>query len=95
MLRPLIEGFLRQQPGIDTAKLADPSVRVQDLGIDSLGMIEMLFEVEDKYGFHVEDPMRYGQMTLDELIADLEATIKAKHGGEIPATLGPSAKVDA
>ncbi len=95
MLRPLIEDFLRQQPNIDLSKLAAPDAKMHELGIDSLGMVEMLFEIEDRYGFHVDDPARYAQMTLDELVADLEATIKAKHGGVIPATLDPAAKADA
>ena len=94
MLRPIIENFLRQQHGVDVSKLADPKTRMQDLGLDSLGMIEMLFEVEDKYGFHVQDPARYGQMTLDELVVDLESTIKATHGGVLPAEIEPATKLD-
>ena len=94
MLRPIIEDFLRQQHGVDASKLADPKTRMQDLGLDSLGMVEMLFEVEDKYGFQVKDPVRYSQMTLDELVADLESTIKATHGGVFPADIEPATKLD-
>ena len=95
MLRSLIEDFLRQQHGVDASKLADPNTRMQDLGLDSLGMVEMLFEVEDKYGFHVEKPERYSQMTLDQLVVDLESTIRAAHGGVLPGELEPATKLDA
>lgn len=53
----------------------------------------MLFEIEDKYGFQIEEPMRYGSMTLDEVVADLEQTIRARNNGEmpeLPAQAGPA-----
>ncbi len=93
MLRQTLENFLRQQHGVDAAKLADPNARMQDLGLDSLGMVEMLFEVEDRYGFRVEKPERYSQMTLDQMALDLESTIRAAHGGVIPDEIGPVTKV--
>ena len=36
MLRQTIEDFLRKQDGVDAAKLADPNIRMQDVGLDSL-----------------------------------------------------------
>ncbi|WHZ10539.1 MAG: hypothetical protein OJF60_000978 [Burkholderiaceae bacterium] len=84
MLRDLIHDFLLQQPGLDEQKLADPHARMKELGLDSLGLVEMLFEVEDRYGFQIEEPMRYADMTLDEVVADLEAAVRARHRGLVP-----------
>ena len=84
MLRDLIVNYLKQQPDLDLQKLSTPGVKMKELGLDSLGMVEMLFEIEDKYGFQIEDPMRYGDMTIDEVVADIEAAVRAKHGGQIP-----------
>ncbi len=84
MLRDLILNYLQKQPDIDSAKLQQPGIKMEELGLDSLGMVEMLFEVEDTYGFQIENPVRYNRMTLDEVIADLDAAIRAKHGGVVP-----------
>ena len=84
MLRDLILNYLQKQPNIDPAKLQQPGVKMEELGLDSLGMVEMLFEVEDAYGFQIENPVRYSHMTVDEVIADLDAAIRAKHGGVLP-----------
>ena len=84
MLRQLILDYLRQNPDIDPQKLEQPDALMKDLGLDSLGMVEMLFEIEDKYGFQLENPMRYDEMTIDQVVADIEASIRAKHNGEMP-----------
>ena len=84
MLRQLFLDFLRQNPDFDPQKLEQPDALMKDLGLDSLGMVEMLFEIEDKYGFQLENPMRYNEMTIDQVVADIEASIRAKHNGEMP-----------
>lgn len=84
MLRDLILDFLRQQPELDQQKLATPGVRMKELGLDSLGLVEMLFEIEDRYGFQIEEPMRYADMTLDEVVADLEKAVSARARGPAP-----------
>ena len=61
MLKELILDYLRQQPDVPVDKLADPAAKMGELGLDSLGLVEMLFEIEDKYGFQIEEPMRYAE----------------------------------
>ncbi len=84
MLRQLIQNYLKKEIGIDESLFDNPELRVADLGLDSLGVVEMLFEVEDKYGFQIEDPARYKTMTFNEMVADMEAAIRAKNGGNLP-----------
>jgi acyl carrier protein len=84
MLRQLIDNFLLERTGISPEKLADPALKMVDLGVDSLGIVEMLFEVEDQYGIHVEDVMRFQSMTLNEVVAYMEQIIRAKNGGHLP-----------
>lgn len=84
MLRQIIKDFVVRQFNVDPALFDNPDLKVVDLGLDSLGVVEMLFEVEDMYGFQVDDPARYGSMTFDEMVADIEATIRAAHNGELP-----------
>lgn len=84
MLRQIIDEFLLAQGTITPAQLADPDVRMTELGLDSLGVVEMLFEVEDRYGIHLDDVMQFKEMTLNEVVAHMEQIVRAKHGGQIP-----------
>jgi acyl carrier protein len=85
MLRKIVDDFLLTQTHISPEKLADPSIKMVDLGLDSLGVVEMLFEVEDRYGIHIEDAMQYQNMTLAEVVSHMEQIVRAKHGGELPS----------
>lgn len=84
MLRQIIKDFVIQQFSVDAAVFDRPDLMVADLGLDSLGVVEMLFEVEDLYGFQVDDPARYAGMRFDDMVADMEATIRAANNGLIP-----------
>ena len=87
MLRKIVDDFLLMQEHITPEKLADPSIKMVDLGLDSLGIVEMLFEVEDRYGIHIDDAMQFQQMTLNEVVVHMEQLVRAKHGGQIPEPL--------
>mgnify|MGYP003417463812 FL=1 len=47
-------------------------------------MLAMLFEVEDQYGIHVEDVMKFQNMTLNEVVLYMEQIIRDKNGGQLP-----------
>lgn len=84
MLADLIKHYLVAHAHVDPLRLEQPDVKVSELGLDSLGLIEMLFEVEDRYGFQVDEPMRFQTMRFDEMVAAIEADVRAHHGGELP-----------
>jgi acyl carrier protein len=84
MLRTIVDKYLIEQAHIAPEKLANPAIKMSDLGLDSLGVVEMLFEVEDQYGIHIEDAMQFQHMTLNEVVAHMEKVIRAKHGGTMP-----------
>ena len=84
MLHQLIKDFVIQQFHVEPAVFDKPGLMVADLGLDSLGVVEMLFEVEDLYGFQVNDPARYSSMSFDDMVADMETTIRAANNGQIP-----------
>jgi acyl carrier protein len=84
MLRQLIDNFLLSKTNVTADKLSDPMLKMADLGIDSLEIVEMLFEVEDQYGIHVEDVMKFQQMTLNEVVAFMEQMIRDKNNGQLP-----------
>lgn len=84
MLAPLIKHYLITSAKVDPAKFEQPDVKVADLGLDSLGLIEMLFEVEDRFGFQISDPMRFQTMGFDDMVAAIESQVRAHHNGELP-----------
>lgn len=83
-MRQVIDEFLLAQGNISPERLADPSIKMTDLGLDSLGVVEMLFEVEDRYGIHVDDVMQFQNMTLNQVVAHMEQIVRQKHGGNFP-----------
>ncbi len=84
MLRQVIDNFLLAQANITPEILANPNLKMVDLGLDSLGVVEMLFEVEDRYGVHIDDVMQFQNMTLNEVVAHMEAIVLAKNDGKWP-----------
>lgn len=84
MLEDIIKNYLITRAGVDPTKFDRPDLLVSDLALDSLGLIEMLFEVEDRFGFEIPEPMRFATMTFAEMVASIEATVRAHHNGQLP-----------
>ena len=78
MLFDQIKNYLVETAGVDPQKFENPELKVTDLELDSLGLIEMLFEVEDKYGFQIPDPMVFLPMTFAEMVAAIDIMVQ-KH----------------
>ncbi|MDE2119550.1 MAG: acyl carrier protein [Betaproteobacteria bacterium] len=94
MLEPVIQNYLIRRIKVDPARFDDPELQVADLGLDSLGLVEMLFEIEDRFGLRLSDPMQFQTMGFRDMVAAIEAQLREQHGGELPqaATLGVSAQ---
>lgn len=84
MLGDVIKHYLVNSKDIPSEKFDDPNLRVTDLELDSLDMVEMLFEVEDRCGFQLADPTRYPAMSFVEMVADIEAEVREHNGGALP-----------
>ena len=76
MLFDQIKNYLVETAGTDPKKFENPELKVADLELDSLGLIEMLFEVEDKYGFQIPDTMVFLPMTFAEMVAAIETMVQ-------------------
>ena len=49
-------------------------------------IIELLFEVEEKYGFQIENPMELANMTIEEIVCAVEKTLAEKNAaGALPS----------
>ena len=58
---------------------------VADLALDSLGLVEMLFEIEDKYGFQIPDPMVFLPMTFAEMVASISTMVQEHTAAQVQA----------
>ena len=85
MLEEIIKNYLAKAKNIPLEKFEEPDLPVSALGLDSLDMVEMLFEIEDRCGFQLADPMRYPTMSFKEMIAAIETEVREHNNGEMPA----------
>jgi acyl carrier protein len=84
MLEQLIKDYLVTQAKIDPAKFDQADLKVADLGLDSLTLVEMLFEIEDRFGFQIADPMKFQNMRFSEMVASIESEVRANNEGKLP-----------
>jgi acyl carrier protein len=77
MLSDQIKNYLVVTVGVDPQKFENQELKVADLELDSLGFIEMLFEVEDKYGFQIPDPMVFLPMSFAEMVEAINVMVQA------------------
>ncbi len=83
MLIDQIKKYLVETAGTDPQKFDSPDLKVSDLELDSLGLVEMLFEVEDKYGFQIPDPMIFLTMSFSEMVAAIETMVQEQTPAQV------------
>ena len=67
--------FLSNQLGIDPADIRPESNVIEDLGADSLDLVEMLTEMESEYDIIITDERIRELTTVGEIAAFLEELI--------------------
>jgi acyl carrier protein len=74
-IRHELHALLRQhvQPG---ASIAESSHLVADLGIDSLGVMEIIADIEDKFELKIPDSALTQVETVSDVSADIEARLR-------------------
>ena len=70
--------FLSEQLGIDPADIRPESKVIDDLGADSLDLVEMLTEMESEYDIIITDERVRELTTVGEIAAFLEELIHKK-----------------
>jgi acyl carrier protein len=65
----------------------EPDAALADLGLDSLGMIEVMFDLEDEFGIRIPSD-RVALATIGDLDACLERLIESGGGVGAPAVGG-------
>ena len=70
--------FLSDQLGIDPADIRPESKVIDDLGADSLDLVEMLTEMENEYDIIITDERARELSTVGEIAEFLEELISKK-----------------
>lgn len=71
----LIRDFLEQRLGVAPEKVT-PEARLEELGIDSLMMLELMFEFEEKLGIALDKTLQTPK-TVGEMAGMMEQLRKA------------------
>jgi acyl carrier protein len=66
----LIREFLKDRLGADPDKVV-PEAQLAELGVDSLMMLELMFEFEDRFGITLDKNMQ-SPKTVGEMIAVMD-----------------------
>ena len=75
MVYDKICSFLSEQLGIDPAEIRPESKVIDDLGADSLDLVEMLTEMESEYDIIITDEHARELTTVGEIAQFLEGLI--------------------
>lgn len=75
-----VKEMLANQLNIEVDKISENSKIVEDLGADSLDMIEMLMALEEEFKISVPDDKAEGLKTVGEVSAFIDAEINNKKG---------------
>ena len=70
-------GIIAEEALIDRAKL-DPAARLEDIGLDSVDLVSVIFAIEEKYGIEIAEDAFVRTDTLGVVLAKIESLIDAK-----------------
>lgn len=69
--------IIAEEALIDRAKL-DPSAKLEDIGLDSVDLVSVVFAIEEKYGIEIAEDAFDRSDTLGVVLKKIEALIDAK-----------------
>lgn len=72
MVLDKIKSILSSQFGIDEDQITENTDVVNDLGADSLDVVEMLMSVEDEFGLMIEDEEIAEMKTVGDVVNYIE-----------------------
>ena len=70
----IIQDILVDKFALDRAKLT-PDGTLERLGIDSLAILEMLFDIEDRFGLKITEDMPQKLTTLQDVVLYIDSLL--------------------
>ena len=71
-----VKKLLAEQLNIDAEKITESSKVIEDLGADSLDVVEMLMTLEDEFNVTVSDEESVGLKTVGDIVKLIESKLK-------------------
>jgi acyl carrier protein len=65
---------------LDRTKLT-PDAELSQLGIDSLAVLELLFDIEDRFGLKIKEDTPNSLMTLQDVVLYIDALLTQRQAG--------------
>jgi len=69
--------------GVDKTHVVPEAKFIDDLGADSLDIVELLMALEDEYGIEVPDEDAEGMQTVGDIVRYIEERMNSNSQGEI------------
>lgn len=73
MIFETVRGIIANQIGLDKSRITLESDIIKDLGLDSLGVVELVMEIEDEYGLVADDDTVATLKTVGDVVKYIEA----------------------
>lgn len=72
MIFETVRDIIANQIGLDKSRITLESDIIKDLGLDSLGVVELVMEIEDKYGLIADDDTVATLKTVGDVVKYIE-----------------------
>jgi acyl carrier protein len=82
----IIQDILTAKFDLDRAKLT-PEAELSQLGIDSLAVLELLFDIEDRFGLKIKDDVPSSLLTLQDVVLYIDALLMQRQAQEPASAL--------
>ena len=78
-----LQGILAEELKLDPGRLTSEA-RLEDLGVDSLGLLELMFKIEDRFNLKIKDDIPRTLVTIHDVVLYIDDLLK-----KVPAS-GPT-----
>jgi acyl carrier protein len=82
----IIQDILAAKFALDRAKLT-PEAELSKLGIDSLAVLELLFDIEDRFRLKIKEDVPGSLMTLQDVVLYIDVLLTQRQAQEPAVTL--------
>ena len=86
-----VRELLSKKRGIDPGMIRPESRLKEDLGIDSFGAVEVIFEIEEAFGLQITDSDILGVRSVGDIVAYVDVWLNAQ-GAAAPGKKAPPAE---
>ena len=76
MVLDKVKELLASQLEMDAAKISEDTDIINDLGADSLDVVEMIMMLEEEFGIVITDESIYGYKTVGEIASFIEKMVE-------------------